>query len=66
MYNDRRNYYLTSKRWYERYEENRDEIRARFGERMFRLFRLYLAGNPVMLDDPSHFATAYRLFLERP
>jgi len=30
------------------------------------MFRLYLAGNPVMLDHPSHLTTAYRVFLELP
>ena len=66
LHDDRRNYYLTSNHWYERYEQNRDAIRARHGERRFRLFRLYLAGNPVMLADPSYFAGAYRMFLELP
>ncbi|MFP5264153.1 MAG: class I SAM-dependent methyltransferase [Blastocatellia bacterium] len=64
VYNDRRNYYLTAKSWMERYEQNRDEIREKFGERTYRKFRLYLAGAAYALNHPSHLATAYRVFLE--
>jgi cyclopropane-fatty-acyl-phospholipid synthase len=66
VYNDRHNYYLTTKKWVERFEQNRDEIRARYGERLYRMFRLYLAGATVGLNHPSHLATAYRVFLELP
>ncbi|HVG19721.1 MAG TPA: class I SAM-dependent methyltransferase [Blastocatellia bacterium] len=66
VYNDRRNYYLTAKCWMERYEQNRDEIREKFGERTYRMFRLYLAGAAYTLNHPSHLATAYRVFLELP
>lgn len=66
VYNDRRNYYLTTKKWVERFEENREEIRAKYGEHLYRMFRLYLAGATVGLDHPSHLATAYRVFLEMP
>jgi cyclopropane-fatty-acyl-phospholipid synthase len=34
VYNDRHNYYLTTKKWVERFEQNRDEIRAKYGERL--------------------------------
>jgi cyclopropane fatty-acyl-phospholipid synthase-like methyltransferase len=64
VHNDRRNYYLTAKTWMERYEQNRDEIREKFGERTYRKFRLYLAGAAYTLNHPSHLATAYRVFLE--
>jgi cyclopropane-fatty-acyl-phospholipid synthase len=66
LHNDRRNYYLTVSRWFERFEHNQQAIRERFGERMYRMFRLYLAGNPFMLSHPSHLTTAYRVFLELP
>ncbi len=66
VYNDRHNYYLTTRKWVERFEQNRDEIRAKYGERAYRMFRLYLAGATVGLDHPSHLATAYRIFLEMP
>jgi cyclopropane-fatty-acyl-phospholipid synthase len=64
VHNDRRNYYLTAKTWMERYEQNRDEIREKFGERTYRKFPLYLAGAAYTLNHPSHLATAYRVFLE--
>ena len=66
VHNDRRNYYLTAKRWYERYEESAGEVRRRYGERTYRMFRMYLAGAAYMLDDPSHLTTAFRVFLELP
>ena len=66
LYNDRRNYYLTTNQWFENFERNQQAVRERFGERLYRMFRLYLAGNPVMLDHPSHLTTAYRVLLELP
>jgi len=66
IYNDRRNYYLTARHWYERLEANADEIRAAYGERRYRMFRMYLAGAAHMLDHPSHLTTAYRVFLSLP
>jgi len=65
-HNDRRNYYLTCKHWYENFERNQARIRGQFGERNYRLFQLYLAGCPIMLDHPTHLTTAYRVFLELP
>ena len=66
VYNDRRNYYLTARHWFENLERNREQVRERFGERTYRLYRLYLGGTVNMLDDPDHFTTAYRVLLERP
>jgi cyclopropane-fatty-acyl-phospholipid synthase len=66
VYNDRRNYYLTARHWFENLERNRDQVRDRFGELPYRLYRLYLGGTVNMLDDPDHFTTAYRVLLERP
>jgi cyclopropane-fatty-acyl-phospholipid synthase len=66
VHNDRRNYYLTARYWFENLERERDAVRARFGEAMYRLYRLYLGGTVNMLDHPTHFTTAYRIFLERP
>jgi cyclopropane-fatty-acyl-phospholipid synthase len=66
LYNDRRNYYLTAQHWFENFERNQQAVRARYGERMYRMFRLYLAGVPVMLNHPAHLTTAYRVFLELP
>lgn len=66
IHNDRRNYYLTAKNWYQRFEENADKVRETYGERTYRMFRMYLAGAAHMLDHPSHLTTAYRVFLELP
>ncbi len=66
IHNDRRNYYLTSKAWFERYEQNAEAVRARYGERTYRMFRMYLAGTAEMLDSPTHLTTAYRVFLQLP
>jgi cyclopropane-fatty-acyl-phospholipid synthase len=58
--NDRRNYLLTTKHWAENLDRNRDEIVARWGERLYRRFRLYLWGcvhsfstDDVMLELPA-------------
>lgn len=64
--NDRRNYHLTIQHWFKRFEKNQSEIRQRFGERVYRMYRLYLAGVSLMLDHPSHLTTAYRVLLELP
>jgi cyclopropane-fatty-acyl-phospholipid synthase len=62
--NDRRNYLLTTKHWAENLDRHRDEIVARWGERLYRRFRLYLWGcvHAFSTDD----VTAYRLLLELP
>src|SRR5262249_22166027 len=62
--NDRHNYLLTTKRWAENLDQRRDEIVARWGERLYRRFRLYLWGcvHSFSTDD----VTAYRLLLELP
>src|SRR5262249_32154112 len=62
--NDRRNYLLTTKHWAENLDRHRDEIVARWGERLYRRFRLYLWGcvHSFSTDD----VTAYRLLLELP
>src|SRR5262249_27660584 len=62
--NDRRNYLLTTKHWAENLDRHRDEIIARWGERLYRRFRLYLWGcvHAFSTDD----VTAYRLLLELP
>lgn len=62
--NDRHNYRLTTRRWAENLDRHRDEIVARWGERLYRRFRLYLWGcvHSFSTDD----VTAYRLLLELP
>jgi cyclopropane-fatty-acyl-phospholipid synthase len=62
--NDRRNYLLTTRHWAQNLDRQRDEIVARWGERLYRRFRLYLWGcvHSFSTDD----VTAYRLLLELP
>ena len=62
--NDRNNYLLTTKHWAENLDRHRDEIVAKWGERWYRRFRLYLWGcvHSFASDD----VTAYRLLLELP
>lgn len=61
---DRWSYHLTTRRWAENLEAARDAVVARFGERQYRRFRLYLWG------CAHGFATrnlgAYHLLLQRP
>ena len=64
VHNDRHNYLLTTKHWAESLDRHRDEIVARWGERLYRRFRLYLWGcvHAFSTDD----VTAYRLLLKLP
>jgi len=62
--NDRRNYLLTTRHWAENLDRHLEEIVAKWGERWYRRFRLYLWGcvHSFSTDD----VTAYRLLLELP
>lgn len=62
--NDRRNYLLTTKHWAENLDRYRDEIVAKWGERLYRRFRLYLWGCVHAFSNDD--VTAYRLLLELP
>ncbi|HKQ77945.1 MAG TPA: class I SAM-dependent methyltransferase [Blastocatellia bacterium] len=64
VHNDRRSYMLTTRHWAENLDRRRDEVVARWGERLYRQFRLYLWGcvHSFSMDD----VTAYRLLLELP
>jgi cyclopropane-fatty-acyl-phospholipid synthase len=64
VYNDRHNYYLTCKAWAENLENERDEIIRRWGELLYRRFRLYLWGSAYAFL--SRGMDAYRVVLERP
>ena len=64
VHNDRHSYYLTCKAWAENLERVRGEVIRRWGERLYRTFRLYLWGSAhAFLSDRLQ---AYRLVLERP
>ncbi|MFT3767382.1 MAG: class I SAM-dependent methyltransferase [Minicystis sp.] len=62
--NDRRNYMLTTQRWAESLERHRDTIVARWGERQYRRFRVYLWG--CVQGFASGNLGAYHLLLQLP
>jgi len=64
VHNDRHGYYLTCKAWAENLEASRDEITSRWGEMLYRCFRLYLWGSAYAFL--SHGMDAYRVVLQRP
>ena len=61
---DRHNYALTTRRWAENLEKNRETVVERWGERTYRLFRLYLWGSSLALARGT--IEAYRVVLELP
>ena len=61
---DRHNYMLTCKRWAERLDAKRDEIVARWGEPLYRRFRLFLWGSAAGFD--TGLVQAYRWVLRMP
>ncbi len=64
MHNDRHNYVLTRKAWAENLDAARDEVIRRWGETLYRRFRLYLWGSAQAFL--SRGAEAFRVVLERP
>jgi cyclopropane-fatty-acyl-phospholipid synthase len=64
VHNDRHSYYLTCKAWAENLEAARDEIIQRWGETLYRRFRLYLWGSAQAFL--SRGLEAYRVVLELP
>jgi cyclopropane-fatty-acyl-phospholipid synthase len=61
---DRHNYYLTCRRWAQRLDAKRDEIVARWGEPLYRRFRLFLWGSAAGFD--TGLVQAYRWVLRMP
>lgn len=64
VYNDRHSYFLTGKAWAGNLEAAREEIIRRWGEALYRRFRLYLWGSAYAFL--SHGMEAFRVVLERP
>lgn len=64
VHNDRHNYFLTCRAWAENLETARDEIIRRWGDALYRRFRLYLWGSAYAFLSRS--MQAYRVVLERP
>ena len=64
VHNDRHNYFLTCSAWAGKLEAARDEIISRWGETLYRRFRLYLWGSAHAFLTRG--MDAYRVVLERP
>ena len=64
VYNDRHSYFLTCKAWAENLESTRETIINRWGEMLYRRFRLYLWGSAYAFL--SRGMDAYRVVLQRP
>ncbi|HET7503792.1 MAG TPA: class I SAM-dependent methyltransferase [Kofleriaceae bacterium] len=64
--NDRRNYHLWMHKVSERWMEQRDAVIRDHGERVYRMFLLLWVAIAMIMDRPSHSATAYRVVLELP
>lgn len=61
VWNDRHNYYLTTKPWAKRLDQNREEIERRWGKKLYRIFQLYLWGSAEGFS--SGMIDAYRVVL---
>lgn len=62
--NDRHSYYLTCREWAKNLDAAREEIARRWGEKVYRIFRLYLWGAAYSFFDRG--MDAFRVVLERP
>ena len=62
--NDRHNYFLTCRAWAENLDAAREDIIARWGETLYRRFRLYLWGSAQAFLSGG--ADAFRVVLEHP
>jgi len=64
VWDDRHNYYLTTRTWAQNLEDNRAEIEQRWGKQLFRMFQLYLRGSAEGFH--SGIIDAYRVVLRLP
>ena len=62
--NDRHNYYLTCREWARRLDAARDEVVRRWGDPMYRRFRIFLWGSAAGFD--TGLVQAYRWVLRMP
>jgi cyclopropane-fatty-acyl-phospholipid synthase len=62
VWDDRHNYYLTTKAWAEKLDFYREEIELRWGKRLYRIFQLYLWGSAQGFN--SGVIDAYRVVLK--
>lgn len=61
VWNDRHNYYLTTKAWAENLDLHREEIEQKWGKQLYRIFQLYLWGSAEGFH--SGMIDAYRVAL---
>ncbi len=64
IYNDRHSYYLTCREWAKNLDAHREDIVKRWGDRVYRTFRLYLWGSSYSFFTRG--MDAFRVVLERP
>lgn len=64
VWDDRHNYYLTTRKWAENLDRHRAEIEERWGRRLYRVFQLYLWGSAEAFQRGM--IDAYRLVLQNP
>ena len=63
LWNDRHNYYLTTKEWAKRLDANRTIIEKNWGSKLFKIFQLYLWGSAEGFS--SGMIDAYRIVLQK-
>jgi cyclopropane-fatty-acyl-phospholipid synthase len=61
---DRHNYFLTCREWARRLDEARDEIVRRWGDQLYRRYRVFLWGSAAAFD--TGLVQAYRWVLQMP
>ena len=64
VWDDRHNYYLTTKAWAQKLDNSREEIEQRWGKQLYRIFQLYLWGSAEGFH--SEMIDAYRVVLRLP
>jgi cyclopropane-fatty-acyl-phospholipid synthase len=64
VWDDRHNYYLTTKAWAQKLDYSRKEIEQRWGKQLYRIFQLYLWGSAEGFH--SGMIDAYRVVLRLP
>lgn len=62
VWDDTHNYYLTTREWALRLENNREHIEERWGKQLYRIFQLYLWGSAEGFH--SEMINAYRVVLQ--
>lgn len=64
LHDDRHSYHLTTRLWAEKLDRRREEVETRWGQELYRKFRLYLWGCAQAFDTDRN--QAYRWVMEKP